>query len=204
MAGSSQPIRKYAHPGAVCLAYDPLSPRAAAQLIRRIVERDSSLAVEHVGSSAVPDCDGKGILDLLVMYGPGGLERAKAALAELGFQPQRGRDPFPEDRPMRVGSFAFHGKTYPVHAHVIARGAAEARGMIRFRETLRDDPALRRAYVARKREIIRAGVADSIEYSERKGGFVREVLEGGKDIRWSSVRRPGRTDYRGGGYGRCG
>lgn len=178
MAGSSRPIRKYDHPGAVCVAYNPLSPRAAAELIHLIVERDSSLTVEHVGSSAIPDCDGKGILDLLVLYGPGGLERAKAALADLGFQPQRGRDPFPEDRPMRVGSFAFNAKTYPVHAHVISRGAAEARGMIRFREKMRADPALRRAYVARKREILRAGVADSVEYSEIKGGFVREVLEG--------------------------
>jgi hypothetical protein len=48
---------------------------------------------------------------------------------------------------------------------------------------LRSDPGLRAAYVARKREIIRNGVADSIEYSIVKGGFVRDALQGGKDTR---------------------
>jgi GrpB-like predicted nucleotidyltransferase (UPF0157 family) len=98
-------------------------------------------------------------------------------LAGLGFQKQTGRDPFPENRPMRVGSLEFEGKRYPIHAHVVARGAAEAADMIRFRDRLRADPDLRAAYVARKREIIRGGVADSIEYSDRKGTFVRETLD---------------------------
>jgi GrpB-like predicted nucleotidyltransferase (UPF0157 family) len=147
------------------------------------VALDPSLTVEHVGSSAVPGCDGKGTLDLLVMYGPGALERAKRVLADLGFQKQTGRDPFPEQRPMRVGSLEFEGKRYPVHAHVVARDSADAAGMLRFRDRLPADPALRAAYTARKRQIIRNGVADSIGYSIVKGGFVQEVLDSEKGLR---------------------
>jgi GrpB-like predicted nucleotidyltransferase (UPF0157 family) len=176
MTSTNRSVSKYVNPGAVCNAYDPRAPEAARLLIRAIVEREPSLTVEHVGSSAVPECDGKGNLDLLVMYEPGGLERAKTALADLGFQKQTGREPFPEDRPMRVGSWRYKGMTYPVHAHVIVRNAAEAGEMIRFRDALRADPDLRAAYITRKREIIRKGVADSIEYSIIKGSFVREVL----------------------------
>jgi GrpB-like predicted nucleotidyltransferase (UPF0157 family) len=181
MTSTNRPVTEYRNPGAVCNAYDPRAPEAARLLIRAIVEREPSLTVEHVGSSAVPACDGKGTLDLLVMYEPGGLDRAKTALADLGFQKQTGRDPFPEDRPMRVGSWRYQGMTYPVHAHVIVRSAAEAGEMIRFRDVLRADPDLRAAYIARKREIIRKGVADSIEYSIIKGSFVREVLGEEKD-----------------------
>jgi GrpB-like predicted nucleotidyltransferase (UPF0157 family) len=172
------PVAPYVNPGAVCRPYDPRAPEAAARLIQAILEKDPSLIVEHVGSSAIPQCDGKGNLDLLVMYEPGGLERAKAALAGLGFQKQTGRDPFPEVRPMRVGGWDFEGKRYPVHAHVVFRGSPEAAEMIRFRDLLRADPELRAAYVARKREIIRDGVADSIEYSVVKGGFVRDAVNG--------------------------
>jgi GrpB-like predicted nucleotidyltransferase (UPF0157 family) len=180
MTQAEQRIGAYKNPGAVCNAYDPRAPGAARELIRLIRTRDSSLAVEHVGSSAVPQCDGKGTLDLLVMYGPGGLERAKAALAVLGFQKQSSRDPFPEDRPMRVGTWKFEGRAYPVHAHVISRDSQEARELIWFRDRLRVDPGLRAAYVARKREIILKGVADSIEYSIIKGEFVRDALDSKK------------------------
>jgi GrpB-like predicted nucleotidyltransferase (UPF0157 family) len=180
MTQNPKPIGPYNHPGAVCIPYDPLAPQAAWEVIRLIVARDSSLAVEHVGSTAVPGCDGKGVLDLLVMYEPGALERAKTALADLGFQKQTGRDPWPEERPMRVGSRTFDGRQFPIHAHVIARDSAEASELIRFRDRLRADPELRNTYVARKREIIRAGVPDSIEYSVIKGGFVREVLDSEK------------------------
>jgi GrpB-like predicted nucleotidyltransferase (UPF0157 family) len=186
-----KPIGAHSHPGAVCIPYDPLAPEAAREIIRLILTRDPSLTVEHVGSTAVPGCDGKGVLDLLLMYEPGALECAKAALADLGFQKQTGRDPWPEDRPMRVGAFEFEGKQFPIHAHVIARGSAEAYELLRFRDRLRADPELRAAYVARKREIIRAGVADSLEYSINKGTFVRETLGADKEAPEDRPAEPG-------------
>ena len=176
----ANPVGLYENPGAVCRPYDARAPEAAREIIRLIRARDPSLTVEHVGSSSVPGCDGKGILDLLVMYEPGGLEQAKHALADLGFQKQTGRDPWPEERPMRVGSIAFGGGGYPVHAHVIARGSSEAAELIWFRDRLRADPDLRDKYIERKREIIRGGVADSVEYSIIKGSFVQAVIDSGK------------------------
>jgi GrpB-like predicted nucleotidyltransferase (UPF0157 family) len=181
MNRASPPVGRYRNPGAVCRPYDPRAPAAAAEVIRRIRARGTELVVEHVGSSAVSDCDGKGTLDLLVMYPPGGLDAAKAALDGLGFQRQSGRDPFPEDRPMRVGSIPFAGEVFQIHAHVVARDSREAGEQLRFRDALRRDAALRRAYVERKREIIREGVADSLEYSIVKGAFVRAFLERNPD-----------------------
>ncbi len=182
MMQNLKPIGAHSHPGAVCIPYDPLAPGAAREVIRLIVAQDPSLTVEHIGSTAVPGCDGKGVLDLLVMYEPGALERTKVALANLGFQKQTGRDPWPEDRPMRVGSLEFEDKRFAIHAHVIAHGSAEALELLRFRDRLRADPDLRAAYVARKREIIRTGVADSVEYSIIKGAFVRAALDFDKEV----------------------
>ena len=46
-----------------------------------------------------------------------------------------------------------------------------------FRDALRADPRLVEAYVARKREILAAGVTDSLDYAIAKGGFVQDFLQ---------------------------
>jgi [ribosomal protein S18]-alanine N-acetyltransferase len=158
--------------------YDPSAPVVAEALAAAIRGAGPHLQAEHVGSSAVPGCGGKGVIDLLVTYPPGQLAAAKQALMELGYQPQPQRDPFPEVRPMRVAGVEFRGAWYNVHAHVIAADSPEAAELRQFRDRLRSDPVLRAAYEAEKRRILAAGVADSTEYAIRKGEFVARELAG--------------------------
>jgi GrpB-like predicted nucleotidyltransferase (UPF0157 family) len=132
--------------------------------------------VEHIGSTAVPGCSGKGIVDLLLLYPPGGLAAARDALAALGFQPQPGPDPWPEERPMRVGSVRHEGDRFALHVHVVALGSAEAGWDLGFRDRLRSDPALAAAYVARKREIVAEGVTDGNAYAHAKGPFIERAM----------------------------
>ena len=47
-----------------------------------------------------------------------------------------------------------------------------------FRDALRSDPELLRAYVDRKRRIIADGTTDSVAYAEVKGAFIRQALGG--------------------------
>ena len=77
---------------------------------------------------------------------------------------------------MRVGSFAHFGRSYRIHAHVMESGSAEAHDLIRFRDLLRQDIDLRRAYEAEKRAILARGITKGNEYSEAKGEFIRRVL----------------------------
>jgi GrpB-like predicted nucleotidyltransferase (UPF0157 family)/mannose-6-phosphate isomerase-like protein (cupin superfamily) len=132
--------------------------------------------VEHVGSTSVPGCAGKGVVDLMVLYPPGRLAEARGSLDRLGFQRQEGRDPFPEERPMRVGSVGYEGTLFLLHAHVIAADSPEVAVTRAFRDRLRADPGLADAYVARKREILATGVTDPIDYCVAKGNFVEGVL----------------------------
>jgi GrpB-like predicted nucleotidyltransferase (UPF0157 family) len=67
-------------------------------------ERVPGMAIEYVGSTAVPGCAGKGVVDLVVPYREDELSSVREALEDLGFQRQTTRDPFAQDRPMRVGS----------------------------------------------------------------------------------------------------
>jgi GrpB-like predicted nucleotidyltransferase (UPF0157 family) len=143
-------------------------------MIRR---RLPGVAVEHVGSTAVPGCAGKGVIDLLIPYGKGKLEPIKDTLVDLGLQRQSTRNPFPEDRPMRVGSVEYDGDTFRLHVHVVPEDSGEADELRAFRDRLRADPEMRDAYVRRKRDIIESGTTDPIDYSIVKGSFVRRALE---------------------------
>lgn len=106
----------------------------------------------------------------------GGMGTAKDLLDRLGLQRQANRDPFPEDRPMRVGSLVYDGETFLLHVHVIPETSPEVDEMCFFRACLRADPDLLKAYVAEKRKIIASGVTDSLDYCYAKGEFIKEVL----------------------------
>ena len=166
-------------------AYEPHDPatldvaRAVGTLIESALgERGVTGArVEHFGSTAVPGLAGKGVVDLLLLYPEGALATARDVLAALGFQPQGTRDPFPEERPMRLGSVLWRGRRYRLHVHVVAEDADEAARLIRFRDRLRTDPALCAAYEARKREILAAGIDDTVDYAEAKTSFIVAASE---------------------------
>jgi GrpB-like predicted nucleotidyltransferase (UPF0157 family) len=157
-------------------AYDPEVAEVARLLCDAIQDMEPALRVEHIGSTSVPGCGGKGIVDLAVLYPEGLLARSKAVLDGLGFQKQGGPEPWPEERPMRVGCVEHAGRLFRIHAHVIALKSQEHVELIWFREALRAEPSLQRRYEERKRAILQSGIRDSIEYCRAKGFFVTDVL----------------------------
>lgn len=175
-------VRPYEEQPAACHDYDPRAAQVATHIAEVINQHLPNLLVEHVGSTSVPGCAGKGVVDLMLLYPPGQLEAAKALLDQLGFQRQSTRDPWPETRPMRVGAYEYDGKLFRLHAHVIAMDSPEVAELRAFRDRLRNDPALLAAYVERKRQIIAAGVTDTVDYSLHKGDFVGAVLEGAIEL----------------------
>ena len=156
--------------------YDQRAVAVACRVGRAIQNVAPELQIEHVGSTSVPGCSGKGIVDLAVLYGDGFLCRARAVLDGLEFQKQNGPDPFPESRPMRVGCMEHAGQSFRIHAHVIAFASDEHRQLVFFREALRANSDLRHSYEEGKRAILAMGITDSHEYCIAKGAFITEAL----------------------------
>ena len=63
-----------------------------------------------------------------------------------------------------------------LHIHVIPADSPEVEEVGFFRACLRADAKLLKLYVARKRKIITSGVADSPNYGDATGEFIKEVL----------------------------
>lgn len=156
--------------------YDVRFPEVAQRVIDLIEAAMPDARVEHVGSTAIPGCAGKGVIDLLLTYPPGRLDAARDALDGLGFQRQGGADPFPEERPLRLGTLEHAGETFRLHVHVIAAGDPEAAELLAFRDRLRADPVLVEEYMASKRAALLKDGVDNIAYNRAKQPFMHRVL----------------------------
>jgi len=158
-------------------AYDPQVVEVAHRLVGAIRRVEPKLRVEHVGSTSVSGCGGKGIIDLAVLYPADFLAGARAILDRLGFQKQGGPDPFPESRPMRVGCVERDGRPFLIHVHIVLLDSDEHRELVFFRGALRASSRLRHCYQERKRAILAMGIRDPIAYCKAKGAFITDALK---------------------------
>jgi GrpB-like predicted nucleotidyltransferase (UPF0157 family) len=168
-------IGPYREPKAACLDFDPRAADIARQVCGLIARHLPSIRAEHVGSTAVPGCAGRGIVDLLLTAADNELEKTDLLLTRLGFQ-QGGEVLFPPHPPAYRGAWVHNGELFLLHVHVLPAGAAEIDSLRFFRSCLRSDPDLAKAYVAQKRAIIAAGGADPADYCRQKGDFLKMVL----------------------------
>ncbi len=169
-------IGPYHRQPAVFKPYDARHAQIAKKMIATLKTRLPGVAVEHIGSTAIPGCGGKGVVDLMIVCPESKLESIRREVDSLGFQRQKVCDPFPESRPMRTGAVLLNGEEYQIHVHIIPGGSTEPEKLLFFRNTLRQNTSLVAAYEKKKREIIRSGVIDSCLYSLRKGDWVEHIL----------------------------
>ena len=181
---SKRPIEHYQVLPAGVKSYDQRAPKVAARVGVMIIDRVKMIAehvpathFEHIGSTAVPGCEGKGYIDLLIPFDTDDHREAiKAALVDLGFQSQATKVVFPETRPMRTGVYTYDGHQFPLHIHVVPADGEELKALLLFRDRLRSDPELMKAYAARKRALVEAGITESPDYAVAKGDFVQAAL----------------------------
>ena len=130
--------------------------------------------IEHIGSTAVPGMAAKPIVDLLVIPPDGVWPRdgLVATLESLGYK-------FWEDNPDQEHLFFVKGmppfgsgRTHHVHVRPKARAAA----VLAFRDHLRANRDVARAYEALKRDLAARHQVDREAYTRGKDAFVSDVL----------------------------
>jgi GrpB-like predicted nucleotidyltransferase (UPF0157 family) len=153
--------------------YDPSWPFVFAQLRGRLAATLSpfAVAIEHVGSTAVPGLAAKPIIDLdVVIADRADLPAVLQRLHPLGYRHEGdlgvpGREAFttPAGAP-------------PHHLYVCAIRTAALDRHLAFRDALRADAAAADAYSDLKRTLAARLGHDRIAYTEAKSAFVERVL----------------------------
>jgi dephospho-CoA kinase len=148
--------------GPVLAPSDPTWQAQAARLAARLelAAPADILAVDHIGSTAVPGLDAKDIIDLqLTVADLATADRIAPLLAAAGFPLWPGvfadspkpSHPDPADWAKRLHGNADPGR--PVNLHVRPAGSPGWRFSLCFRDWLRADAAARRDYLAEKRRV---------------------------------------------------
>ncbi len=161
----------------VLVPYDRAWPRRFAEE-RDVIARalgDHAVAIEHIGSTAVPGLLAKPILDILV-----GIRRLSeapaciAALEPLGYEYRPDAEAeIPERRYFDKGPPA--ARTH--HLHMVEFGSPFWMRHLLFRNFLRLHPERAAAYAALKAELAAKYTADRIAYTEAKAPFIEAAIE---------------------------
>ncbi|WP_435741324.1 GrpB family protein [Nocardioides sp. SYSU DS0663] len=153
---------------------DPAWPAAYALVEERVRAAlgERALAVEHVGSTAVPGLAAKPVIDVdLVVTDPADEDAYLPALEAAGFV-LRVREPQWEQHRM------FHGERPRTNLHVFGPGAREPQRHLLFRDWLRRHPDDRAAYGALKQRLaVEESFTDVMAYNNRKAALVYDILE---------------------------
>jgi GrpB-like predicted nucleotidyltransferase (UPF0157 family) len=128
------------------------------------------LAIEHVGSTAVPGLAAKPLIDVDIVVEHEHVRPASDVLVDLGFE-SRGELGIPQ-------RWAFYEpeRFAGTNTYVIVAGSLSLRNHLAVRDVLRKDPALRDEYSAVKRRV-GARAADIYEYGAGKDAMVQRILE---------------------------
>lgn len=157
----------------VIVEYDPAWPSEFVRLRdrARAVLGDLAIAIEHVGSTAVPGLAAKDLVDMVVVVeSDDDVKEAISRLEAIGYQARgnlgvEGREAFwwPEGEKRH-------------HLYVSPTTSAELRAQLAFRDRLRTDPTVAGEYVALKRELAARYRDDRTAYTEAKTGFIEATL----------------------------
>lgn len=152
--------------------YDPTWPVVFERWRERLTQAlgDVAVRVEHVGSTAVPGLDAKGVVDIQVsVHDLQSEERYVLPMEQLGLQ-LRSRDA--EHRFLRP----FADRPREVHVHVCAAGGWWEREHLLFRDYLRAHPQARDDYAVLKRAAAKTWRDDRIGYTEEKTALILNLL----------------------------
>ena len=158
--------------------YDPAWPQefelAAARL--RAAAPSLVVAVEHVGSTAVPGLAAKPIIDLMPAVAAGrldDLDRCVAPIVVLGYEYiARYEDELPLRR-----FFKLRTPNRQHNVHLVEQASEFWLRHLRFRDILRARPEVAAEYAALKLSLA-PRYDDVNEYAGAKGAFIESVLAG--------------------------
>lgn len=158
----------------IVTAYDPAWPQRFAAIAAEVwpAVADMAVAIEHVGSTAVPGLAAKPVIDIDVIV-PGAPEVALAIarLSGIGYE-HRGDLGVPQRE-----AFRRPPGTAPHNLYVCPRDSPALANHLGVRDYLRAHPDVARSYGALKQQLAQRFAGDIDGYVEAKTPFLLEILQ---------------------------
>lgn len=151
--------------------YKKKYPKEFEKERKRLKKISPNSIIEHIGSTAVENLGGKGIIDILVSIPQKELQKIRRNLIEFGYIETitgggRNRISF------RRGSLF---RKHKFHLHLTTKNSKVYKDAIKFRDSLSKDKRLREKYSKLKQEAV--GLRkEKQDYRDFKDKFIKEAL----------------------------
>lgn len=134
----------------------------------------STAKIEHIGSTAIPNLGGKGILDIAVGVSKSKMAGAKEKLEEAGYE-YREKASYPERLFFRR-DYSYKNRKRRIHIHLTKFNGQDWKEMIGFRNYLLKHHDVVEQYIKIKKEAVKKVLGDGEKYRKHKEKFIEDIL----------------------------
>ncbi len=152
--------------------FPELFQREKERIVSHIKE---DLIVEHVGSTAVPDLGGKGIIDIAIAVDPQNFDAISTQLQKLGYEFRRVHST-PDRLFFRIDLPDSEEGVRRYHIHLTYLTSKDWKDLIFFRDYLRAHPHKAQEYAELKKKAAEEANGVGEKYRKLKDHFFHEVL----------------------------
>ncbi|MDO8669275.1 MAG: GrpB family protein [Candidatus Buchananbacteria bacterium] len=131
--------------------------------------------IEHVGSTAISNLGGKGILDIAVGVLKSKMAAAKKQLEQAGYEFRESAS-YPERLFFRI-DYPYKNRKRRVHIHLMILNSQDFQGMIGFRQYLLNHPEAIEEYIKIKKAGVRYTLGDGQKYRKYKEKFIKNIVK---------------------------
>lgn len=155
--------------------YDALYARVFEIERQRLKTIFDNVAIEHVGSTAVPGLGGKPVVDLVLGMDDSALDTYQDAIESIGyaFRAQAST----ADRLFFRKDDVYEGRVLRIHLHVVEKGKQDWKEMTEVRDYLRAHPEGAEQYRNIKKEAVLYAKGDGKRYREYKADFIKKMID---------------------------
>ncbi|SCX52664.1 GrpB family protein [Variovorax sp. EL159] len=156
------------------LPYDPAYASVFAQVQRYVHENLESVALIHIGSTAIHGLRGKPMVDIAAITREQNLRATQTEFERLGFH-RRAVWVDRDEKPYVCGCVQHNGRNYNINIHICHHGDPVHKDSLAFMDILQRRPDLRRRYEEAKD---RAHMIDPVNpevYNLEKEAVIKEI-----------------------------
>jgi GrpB-like predicted nucleotidyltransferase (UPF0157 family) len=130
--------------------------------------------IDHVGSTAVPELGGKGLIDILITVKKKDIAKTKKSLEKNNYKYKHIKD---KERLFFQKDYKYKGKVRRVHIHLTFHNSYTWKSHIALRDYLRKYKKEAREYAKIKKQAVSAAKGEGKVYRKYKDNFLKKLTK---------------------------
>ncbi|MBU1000105.1 GrpB family protein [Patescibacteria group bacterium] len=144
------------------------------QKLQRILS--NQCVIEHIGSTAIPGADGKGVIDITLVFNNKNEINAAVKLLVKKSYCLSSKNTDRNDRVFMSSAGTRESSLGDIHLHLTTKDSKSYKNAALFRDYLIDHPTEKQQYIDLKHQISKMICGNRIKYTKMKNEFIEKII----------------------------